>query len=367
MKKYLPVIILTLLITVAIFLTVYLVRQRQEVRKKAAPATALSLSPGTISVNEGETFNLDVVMDTGENRVSAAEIHLSFDEELLQTESITPGSFLPSVLLPGSFGPGVASIILDFGVPSEGAEPGVKGSGLLATFTFKALAASAQTQVSFDSSTQVAGIGETGDVLVRTAPATVTVLGAAAPTSTPTPSTGVSTPTPTSTSGPSSTPTPTVADGGVTPVKITSLDAGQTVTVLRPTFSGSAASYAKITITVESPDSLSGTTYADGNGQWSWVPSADLSDGSHTITVLAEDTQGKTSIASFTFIVQAAAAGPTATPTPKPTATATPKVTPTPTISQAAEIVSGSWQQTAILMITGLFLLILGGKFLLTG
>lgn len=209
MKKILVVLII-LLILVSIPLTVYLVKQRQEIRKKAAPATTLALSPANVTRNVGETFSLDLVVNTAENAISAAELYVIFDSNKLEGQSIMAGSFLPVVLVNGNISGGLASITLG----SQPNEP-KQGTGILATIAFKALALTegTSTEVQFAANTQVAGIGEQGNVLTGTTPASITIL-AAEPTPTPTPTPGPTvTPTPTPPPGTTPTPTPTPTPG----------------------------------------------------------------------------------------------------------------------------------------------------------
>ena len=197
-KKSLIVIIILVggLVVAAI-----LVRVRQEIRRRAAvTGVDFSLVSSKSSVNPGENFTVDVVMNTNEYSVSATEIHIAFDSNYLEAQSIQGSGFLPVVLPPGpQVGPGTASIIL-------GATPGnpKQGSATIATINFLAKTPSGgPTEIRFDSGTQTAAIGQTGDVTRNLNPTSVTVLGAEP---SPTPTTAPGTPTPTS--KPTATPTP---------------------------------------------------------------------------------------------------------------------------------------------------------------
>lgn len=390
LKKYLPVIILTLLITAAIFFTVYLVKQRQELRKKAVAETTLSLSAPSTTISQGDTINLEVIMATGdENRVISAEVYLSYDDSLFEGLSYDAGSFLPVVLQGGAVGSGQASIQLGSGTPEEGEEPGVQGTGVIATLRLKARStggATVSTNVEFTGSTRVLGSTEGGltNILAGTSGITVTITGEAPPTPTPTsgeptPTSPPATPTPTrppATPTPTSTLTPTPTSGGggwptntptptsepKVPLGLTSHHDGATITTPRPTFSGTTSSSALVSIILESPDPITDEVYADEDGNWSWqVPEESaLSDGQHTLTIIATDTAGKVSDPlTITFTVSTAGAGgvPTSTPTPTPTLApgATRAPTPTPAVPEA-----GNWPQTLSLLAVGLLLIILG-------
>lgn len=153
------------------------VEESQEIRIKAVSSTTLSLQPPTLIKAPNETFSLDVRIDTGNNRVSAAEIHLSFNPNKLRGEEFVKGEFLPVLLVNGDINntTGHASII----VGSDPTNP-KQGTGRVAKITFTALATTGNspTTVTFTDQTRVAAVGETGNVIVNTSPASVTVSNA---------------------------------------------------------------------------------------------------------------------------------------------------------------------------------------------
>lgn len=196
-------LIILLVLTGGLIAAAVLVRVSQEIRKRAAvTGVDFSLVSSKSSVNPGENFTVDIVMNTNEYRVSAAEIHIAFDSNYLQAQSIQGSGFLPVVLPPGpQVGPGTASIIL-------GSNPGdpKQGSATIATINFQAKNPSGgATEIRFDSGTQTAALGNAGDVTRNLNSTQVTVLGATTPTSTPKPGT----PTQTATRTPTPTPRPT--------------------------------------------------------------------------------------------------------------------------------------------------------------
>lgn len=158
------------LLLIAIPVSIVLVGQRQELRQKAAAATTLTLTPANITKAPGDRFAMDIMVDTGSNTISAAKIAVSFDGTKLQAEKITPGDFLTVILESGSVGGEKASIAL-------GSSPTApkKGAGKLAIITFKAKGSTGTTQVSFDNTTEVAGIGEQTNVLTGKGSSTVTI------------------------------------------------------------------------------------------------------------------------------------------------------------------------------------------------
>lgn len=172
------------LLAVAIPATVYLTKQRQEVRQQAAPATVLTFSPSAITKRPGETFAVDVMVDTGSNTISAAKILVDFDTTKLDATAIVPSDFLPVILSSGRTTNSTASITLG----SSPTEP-KKGTGRLAEITFKAKGPTGSTQITFDNATEVAGISEQTNVLSGKGAAQVTITTSLtqAPHVTPTP------------------------------------------------------------------------------------------------------------------------------------------------------------------------------------
>lgn len=173
-----------LIMLVALPVSVLLVRQRQELRREAAAATTLSLLPSSLAVQPGEQFSLEVTIDTGSNTVSAADLVITFDSSKLTATGITAGTFLPVILAPGAVTSGTATIILG-SLP----EAPMRGTGVLATVTFTANNVGIAT-VRFAATTQVAAIGESGNVLSGTQEAAVSIaipIPTIAPSATPTP------------------------------------------------------------------------------------------------------------------------------------------------------------------------------------
>lgn len=128
------------------------------------------------------------------------------------------------------------------------------------------------------------------------------------------------------------------------------LTTGATLETTQPVFTGGAAPGARLEITVESPG-VSGETASSSLGDWTWSPETPLEEGEHTITVTAVDELGRISTITRTFIIKTAAAqgteeppttwtttplrqgsgGPSATPSGTPAPSATPSGTVPPT------------------------------------
>lgn len=326
--KKIVLIIVVLFVLLAIPVTVFVASRQQELRKKAAPATTLTLTPSSITKKAGETFSLDARIDTAENQVAAAEIHFVFDPEKLEAVTITNGSSFPNILSSGTVGSGTASIA----VGSAGQTTPFKGIGTVATIKLKTLAAtSVPISVKFGSNTFVSAIGESAtNVLVGSSPATVTITGNAGVTPTPS-STGSAGPTPTT------TPTPTASGSAVlilTPAKDASVS-GQT-----PTISGKAPAGATVTITIYSTP-ITVTVTADANGNWVYTPTTSLGPGPHNIVASAKDpVSGTNQTASSSFVVAGTSGSSSAT--------------------QSAIPVSGTIETTLLLLAIGIVVMMAG-------
>lgn len=292
------------LMLVAIPVTIFLVSNSQELRKRAAPATTLAFSPGAISKKVGDTFSVDVTTDTGANQVVAAELHLVFDPVKLEAQTITNGPLFPNILASGIVDRGTASIT----VGAQSATKPVTGTGTVATVKFKALEKTdAPIQIRFAPNTFVGSLGEgSTNVLTGSTPATVTITdggtntsGTASATPTPTPATTL-TPTPTLKAGTTPTPTPKAASPSA--VLITSPVKDASSPTNKPTISGKATPGSTVTLTIYSTPQTVVVT-ADANGNWIYTPVTALDPGPHSVVATATDPTGGTQTATTTFVV----------------------------------------------------------------
>lgn len=151
------------------------------------PAT-LSLRPDIINVAPNQSFKVDVMLDTGSNSVTAAEIVLTYDSTLLHTEEtgVTVGDFLP-VILEEPTVPDVAtaqdasssadsspSATISFAVGSKTETP-VSGYGKIATIKFGTLSQEGNTALSLADGSQVAAIYKQVNVASSFYPAKVNI------------------------------------------------------------------------------------------------------------------------------------------------------------------------------------------------
>lgn len=191
MRKILPVLSISFLI----FLT----------RPGLAFAGAsLSFSPASESVMIGESFEVDIILDTGGVETDGVDLLISYDEMRLEAKNAALGNLYDNKINEDVSQPG--KIILQ-AVSDAGS--GFAGTGNLAKISFKAIAGG-PAQVSFEmrgESTTDCNVSADGeDILASVSNATYTILpegigaGIATASGTPTPT--------------SLTPAPTVPETG---------------------------------------------------------------------------------------------------------------------------------------------------------
>ncbi len=304
--KRIVLIIVSLIMVLAIPISVFVAMRSQEVRKKAAPATTLTLTPTTLTKAVGEEFTLEAQMNTGSNQIVAVDLALSFDPTKLEAEWIHNGTMFPNILSSGVVGNGTVSIALG----ATNTTTPVTGTGTVATIRFKALAATtAPIAVRFTTDTFAGALNEgSTNALTSTIPSTITIGGTSANTTiTPTPTTAItSSITPTVTPTGSVTPTLTITPtNGASPSAVT-IDAplkNESVTTMQPTIEGKAPPGTTVTITVYS-DPITVTVTSDANGNWTYTLAEPLESGPHTVVVAAQDpATGVSHTATLAFVV----------------------------------------------------------------
>lgn len=319
MKRVL-VIVIGILLLLAIPVTVFFVGQRQEIRKRAAPATSLTLTPQTNTKKVGDKFTVEVQIDTGTNQVTQATLHILFDASLLQADSITQGPLFPKIYLSGVVNPGSASIT----VGATSTTQPITGTGTAAILQFTALkATTAPATISFANDTFVGGLGEEkANVLSTSSPANVTILTAGGEAlSTPTPTTAGSAATVSPTPSPIPTIVPTITgtvqNSTTSGLAITEPANNAEITGTQPTIKGTASPSASVTVVVYS-DPVTGTVTADGGGQWSFAVPVVLPAGAHSVVATSTDPvtgQAVSTSSAFTIAAQASEATGSALPT----------------------------------------------------
>lgn len=103
-----------------------------------ATESTVSISPQTVTVSQGDTFTLDIVVDPAGNEIYRAECTLYFDNAMLKANGQSKGTFLSSEILNG-INNAVGKI--EYGARKD--DPGVVGgateSGVLTSISFEAI------------------------------------------------------------------------------------------------------------------------------------------------------------------------------------------------------------------------------------
>jgi hypothetical protein len=359
MVKKIGLLIIVVFLIVAIPVTFFVLKQQQELRQKAAPATTMYLTPAQKTAQVGETFTLDININTGENSIVAASIHLTFDPAKLKAQSIVNSSQFPNILSSADTSQ-AGKVSIAVGSPSI-SQP-FRGVGTMATVRFSVLQPSdTPVVINFGPESFAGSIGEgSTNALIGTTPANIIISSSGStPTPTPTTSVGSTTPTPTSTPqnpNPTTTPTtrlsptPTMISGQLS---LTSHANGSSITQDPPTLSGTAPAGSTVTITFH-PGSITGAVIANSSGNWSFTPSKTVGIGTYTITIASTNSvTGATQTITSTLTITSTSS--TTTPTP------TRVSTPTPTVSSETEIpLTGSSHMTYVLIIIGILFLVTG-------
>ena len=97
-KKTILIVAIVVLTLAGIGGGVYLVKQSQEVREKAAPATTIYFQPETKEARANDLVNFDILVNTGENSLASVRLDISFDQNILQPIALTFSSLLPQIL-----------------------------------------------------------------------------------------------------------------------------------------------------------------------------------------------------------------------------------------------------------------------------
>lgn len=203
-----------IVLLIAIPLAIYLISQQQKSASTAIPATNLSFTPSSSTVEVGVSSTFDINIDPGTNSVSFVKLLISYDATKLATDGagfVPNAGVFSSVIQGPNYGPGTISVTLSIGANA----PPVTTPSKLGSLTLKSIAPTetASTQIAFGNQTQVLSIGSTDqfneNVLSTTTPATLTINGTVTPTPTPTLTEPLPTPTTTAATESASTSTDT--------------------------------------------------------------------------------------------------------------------------------------------------------------
>lgn len=136
-------------------LVIYNIRFRQSTAPIHAESVQIKFTNDVTSVKKGDEFVVDIYIDTKGKSVTASDLRVKYNPLLLQVQSITPGNFLPVVLLPQQLTSGFARIVLGSDVTNP-----KNGTGILESVKFKVLGQGTTANLSFEPSSAVSAIGQ---------------------------------------------------------------------------------------------------------------------------------------------------------------------------------------------------------------
>ncbi len=113
---------------------------------KSGANAELFLSPATKTVNVGETFSVDVLVNTNGQNVVAVAAYLTYDVTKLQLIQIDSSNSVFTMQAEKTFDPQTGEIKIGLGKPNPGVNT---ANGNVATIDFKALAEASPTNVVF--------------------------------------------------------------------------------------------------------------------------------------------------------------------------------------------------------------------------
>lgn len=164
-------------------------------------AAFLKFDQSSFTVSEGDTFDVQIIVNPGSDQITSVDAYITYDEAVLSADSVTDGTYFPTVL--NDLSEGKAYVAGFVNSPSDFKT----GTGTVATVTFSAQKVGT-TDLVFDCDGQATvtskviknDINSTNIITCsQNGTATVTVKVAGSTTTTNT----------TTTSDPTSTPTPT--------------------------------------------------------------------------------------------------------------------------------------------------------------
>ncbi len=216
-RSFAIVLVILIFLGISVFLGVYLLQQRTNVAEKAAPATAMYITPGSQSKAPGSTFTFSVDIDTSTNSVTGVDARLTFNPAVMQITSLTQGAGATNLnqTITNTYDNTAGTI--SYAIFTLDGTKAIHGSNievLKVNAQVASGAAAGSYNIAFDPATAASASQEGQNVLVSKSQGVLIVAAAGNnPTATPTP-----TATATSTSQATATPTPTATatDSGAT-------------------------------------------------------------------------------------------------------------------------------------------------------
>ncbi|MBI2007597.1 MAG: hypothetical protein HYS83_02800, partial [Candidatus Blackburnbacteria bacterium] len=164
------VITLLLFLPVAVWIALQPTRPFSRAYLPATPPTepgeasaVLSIAPELVFIAPGSEVELNVNIDAGSHEVTAADVILTFDKEIVSVEKVGPGDFLPvplgKIFIDNNTGK------LQFAVGEQPSSIKKGGTGTLATLKVKSKGKIGSSPFEFGDGTMVSAVGSDTSVL----------------------------------------------------------------------------------------------------------------------------------------------------------------------------------------------------------
>ena len=193
-KKTLALITGLVIVTIILFIVALRAGQQQQATTATAPSpmaqhptpmvpahTVLKLGPNPLAVAPGTTSTVNITMDTSDNDVTAVQLELGYDPNIVSILKVAPGPLFTTqpVVLIDKNDPKDGRYTYAFGI-TPSAQP-VTGNGVVATVTFmtKVGTLGKETQIGLLPTSLVTARGVAQSVL-KSASGTVVTVGSAA-------------------------------------------------------------------------------------------------------------------------------------------------------------------------------------------
>src|SRR3989344_2798285 len=89
-KKTIFSIIVGVLILISLPVALFLLNRQQDIRQRAASTTTLSIIPDSTDQTVGNAFDAKIMLDTGTNQITAVDLELTFNKDLIAIDAFTP-------------------------------------------------------------------------------------------------------------------------------------------------------------------------------------------------------------------------------------------------------------------------------------
>lgn len=188
-KNLLIILLAVIFLVVSVFLGVYLVGKRTNVAQKASPATSMYITPGSQTKAPGSNFTFTVNMDTAENLVTGVEVRLVYDPAIIEVTSIQQGVDITdlSQSLANTYDNTAGTVTyVAFNLDTSKAVTGTGLEVLKVNAKVKAGAASGNSNIEFDPTTDASGLQEGVSILISKTQGILVVSGSTSTSPTPT-------------------------------------------------------------------------------------------------------------------------------------------------------------------------------------